>query len=52
MIELKQYQHCKSYTLSGGNKRKLSVLIALIGGGDITFFDEPSCGIKTQLHIK
>ncbi|KRX06293.1 P-loop containing nucleoside triphosphate hydrolase [Pseudocohnilembus persalinus] len=45
MIELKQYQHCKSYTLSGGNKRKLSVLIALIGGGDITFFDEPSCGV-------
>lgn len=32
-------------TLSGGNKRKLCVANALIGGPDIQFFDEPSTGV-------
>jgi ATP-binding cassette subfamily A (ABC1) protein 3 len=31
--------------LSGGNKRKLCVSIALIGGPDLLFFDEPSSGL-------
>jgi ATP-binding cassette subfamily A (ABC1) protein 3 len=31
--------------LSGGNKRKLCVALALIGGSDITFFDEPTTGV-------
>ena len=33
-------------TYSGGNKRKLSVAIALVGGPPIVFLDEPStvCG--------
>ena len=31
--------------MSGGNKRKLCVADALIGGSDITFFDEPSTGV-------
>ena len=31
--------------MSGGNKRKLCVALALIGGSDITFFDEPTTGV-------
>ena len=31
--------------MSGGNKRKLCVTLALIGGPDIQFFDEPSAGV-------
>jgi len=31
--------------LSGGNKRKLTVAIALIGGPSIQFFDEPTSGV-------
>lgn len=34
-----------SYTLSGGNKRKLSVAIAMIGDPPIVILDEPSTGM-------
>jgi ATP-binding cassette, subfamily A (ABC1), member 3 len=33
--------------LSGGNKRKLSLACALIGGTKIIFLDEPSSGVDT-----
>jgi len=32
-------------TLSGGNKRKLSVAIAMLGNPPIIFLDEPSTGM-------
>lgn len=35
----------KAINLSGGNKRKLCVANALIGGPDLQFFDEPSTGL-------
>lgn len=35
----------KAGELSGGNKRKLCVANALIGGPDVQFFDEPSTGV-------
>lgn len=35
----------KAGNLSGGNKRKLCVACALIGGPDVQFFDEPSTGV-------
>ena len=35
----------KAGKLSGGNKRKLCVAIALIGGPNMQFFDEPSSGV-------
>ena len=31
--------------MRGGNKRKLCVSIALIGGPDMLFFDEPYSGV-------
>jgi ATP-binding cassette subfamily A (ABC1) protein 3 len=31
--------------LSGGNKRKLSVAMAIIGNPPIVFLDEPSTGV-------
>jgi ATP-binding cassette subfamily A (ABC1) protein 3 len=34
--------------LSGGNKRKLSVAMALIGNPPIVFLDEPSTGVDPQ----
>jgi ATP-binding cassette subfamily A (ABC1) protein 3 len=30
---------------SGGNKRKLSTAVALVGSPAIVFLDEPTCGI-------
>jgi ATP-binding cassette subfamily A (ABC1) protein 3 len=42
---LDYYVNTKAGNLSGGNKRKLCVADALIGGTSITFFDEPSTGV-------
>merc|ERR1719499_18730 len=42
---LTDYQNKCAETYSGGNKRKLSVSIALIGEPPIVFLDEPSTGI-------
>jgi len=35
-------------TLSGGNKRKLSVAIALLGNPQIVMLDEPSAGMDPK----
>jgi ABC-type multidrug transport system ATPase subunit len=42
---LKPYRKIKSKSLSGGNKRKLSVAISLVGGPSVVFLDEPSAGM-------
>jgi ABC-type multidrug transport system ATPase subunit len=42
---LESYRNVPSKSLSGGNKRKLSVAVALIGGPKIVFLDEPSAGM-------
>jgi ATP-binding cassette subfamily A (ABC1) protein 1 len=44
-MDLRQFANKKAGTLSGGNKRKLSVAIALIGDPPIVFLDEPSTGM-------
>ena len=42
---LNLYLNTKAGKLSGGNKRKLCVGNALIGGSEILFFDEPTTGV-------
>jgi len=44
-MQLSDYKKRAAGKLSGGNKRKLCVTIALIGGPDMQFFDEPSSGV-------
>ncbi|CBY31539.1 unnamed protein product [Oikopleura dioica] len=45
LVGIKQYAERPSSTYSGGNKRKLSVAIALTGYPRVTIMDEPSCGL-------
>jgi ABC-type multidrug transport system ATPase subunit len=42
---LEAHQHRLTQHLSGGNKRKLSTALALIGEPDVVLLDEPSTGI-------
>ena len=44
-MQLDFFKETKAGNLSGGNKRKLCVANALIGGPDLLFFDEPSTGL-------
>ena len=48
MNEKKQYYPTQ---LSGGQKRKLSLGIALIGGSKIVFLDEPSSGMDPNSYV-
>lgn len=47
-MDLVMYQHVLSKELSGGNKRKLSVAIAMLGNPPVIFLDEPSTGMDPQ----
>ena len=38
-------QHKQAGSLSGGNRRKLSVSIALCGGSKLVLLDEPTSGM-------
>jgi ABC-type multidrug transport system ATPase subunit len=42
---LESHQHTVCEHLSGGNKRKLSTAVALIGDPDVVLLDEPSTGV-------
>ena len=44
-MDLVPFEHKLAGQLSGGNKRKLSVAIAMIGSPPIVFLDEPSTGM-------
>lgn len=43
-FDLLKHANKPSFALSGGNKRKLSVAIAMIGNPPIVILDEPSTG--------
>ena len=47
-MNLEENRNKPAGTLSGGNKRKLSVAIAIIGNPPIILLDEPSAGMDPQ----
>ena len=47
-MDLTKYADRQAGTYSGGNKRKLSVALALIGEPEIVFLDEPSTGMDPE----
>jgi ABC transporter len=44
-MHLFMHRTCESY--SGGNRRKLAVAVALMGGPPVVLMDEPSTGAHT-----
>jgi ATP-binding cassette, subfamily A (ABC1), member 3 len=44
-MKLTEFENIPAGTYSGGNKRKLSVAIAMLGNPYIVFLDEPSTGM-------
>jgi ABC-type multidrug transport system ATPase subunit len=47
-LDLEEFRGKAAGTLSGGNKRKLAVGIAIIGNPTIILLDEPSAGMDPQ----
>ena len=44
LVDLTECHKRQTVTYSGGNKRKLSTAMALIGGPPLVFLDEPTTG--------
>jgi ATP-binding cassette subfamily A (ABC1) protein 3 len=47
-MDLTSYADIRANNLSGGNKRKMSVAMALLGNPPLVFLDEPSTGVDPQ----
>lgn len=50
-VGLGPFADVRSGTLSGGNKRKLSLAVALVGSPRVLLADEPSSGMDAQARI-
>jgi len=44
-MDLEDYVNIQANNLSGGNKRKLAVAMAILGNPPIVLLDEPSTGV-------
>ena len=49
-VSLTPFKDRLSKGLSGGEKRRLSIAIALIGGGKVVFLDEPTTGLDPEVR--
>mmetsp|Transcript_38641 Transcript_38641/g.28516 ORF Transcript_38641/g.28516 Transcript_38641/m.28516 type:complete len:160 (+) Transcript_38641:1148-1627(+) len=47
-LDLEFFRDVQAHKLSGGNKRKLSIAIAVIGNPPIIILDEPSTGVDPK----
>jgi len=47
-LDLEYFRDTQSQKLSGGNKRKLSIAIAILGNPPIIILDEPSTGVDPK----
>lgn len=52
MVDLRKSARQLSETYSGGNRRKLSLAMALIGGPPLLLLDEPTCGVDPAARRK
>lgn len=52
VLDLEQQADKRSSSYSGGNRRKLSMGIALVGLPDVVFLDEPSAGVDVVARSK
>jgi ATP-binding cassette, subfamily A (ABC1), member 3 len=51
-VDLLGHKDTMAKNLSGGNRRKLSVAIALIGGSKFVLLDEPTAGMDLNARRK
>uniref|UniRef100_A0A8C0IR44 ATP binding cassette subfamily A member 10 n=1 Tax=Chelonoidis abingdonii TaxID=106734 RepID=A0A8C0IR44_CHEAB len=53
MLKIKDIQDCQAISLSGGEKRKLTLGIAILGDPQVLILDEPTAGldISSRYHV-